>query len=700
MTQNILKRLTRSRSIIYAVFLVSLAFQPPIAAPGTLIHRAFNEKYTWTLQEKWVWQSILSGQVANLQTRFPSDQGFCSKVCDNTGGPFEKDTALVAGKRANCANHCLSPLRSLRPEFIQQILTENAFKQKTPVQGVRIIGAVFEKPINLDGAELDHEFWCKNCFFEGGIYSPDMTARSINLSGSTVTNLDMERSHLSGYFFMRDQSVVENANLSGMQIDGQLDFENAISHNINLSTSRLEGGVVFSNSHIDNLSLYSSNTSGGIAMNGLAISTGLNLRYLISRGPIFLSDNAKVKNLDISGADVTAVNISNFQAIQNIDMQGSHIHGDIVGREVKANKILLRNSVIDGTLDLSKAGVANEINLEGALIHGNLIGDGATFNTTNLMETTIGQQLNLDNSTITGELDMQNAKIGEHFLLRHATVKKSATLIYLNVAGDLQLDASHLSTIDLTGANIGHTLRLGAEDQKWKAPTWQNDAELILLNASVHEIQDREEKCSDNVTCKGNAWPRLLDLRGFQYESLVGVSAAESNDMGMRDSDWWINWLAREKYFSPNSYRQLSDTFNAIGQQGKADDITYAEKSREGDNLLARGEYFRALVNSIQWIFTGYAIGYHLITHTAFFVVFLVSMGVFILRLSGMAETFDLPKYPFAFSFDLLIPIVKLDESHYQIPLTGFAKRYFYFHKMMGYILAAFIAGAIASITK
>jgi hypothetical protein len=241
---------------------------------------------------------------------------------------------------------------------------------------------------------------------------------------------------------------------------------------------------------------------------------------------------------------------------------------------------------------------------------------------------------------------------------------------------------------------------LGAADKKREAPTWQNDAELILLNASAHEIQDREEDCDSAASCNKTAWPSKLDLRGFQYQSLSGIDAAETNDMGLRKSEWWLDWLAREKYFSPNSYRQLADRFSAIGQQGKADDIAYAEKSKERDNLFSKGQYFRAVINSLQWILTGYAIGYHLITHTVTFVIILVLMGVCVLRFSGMAGTNGLPKYPIAYSFELLIPIVKLDEAHYKIPLTGFLKKYFYFHKLMGYVLAAFLAASVANFIK
>jgi hypothetical protein len=55
---------------------------------------------------------------------------------------------------------------------------------------------------------------------------------------------------------------------------------------------------------------------------------------------------------------------------------------------------------------------------------------------------------------------------------------------------------------------------------------------------------------------------------------------------------------------------------------------------------------------------------------------------------------------PLAYSFDLLLPIIRLREKHYQMDLNPWVRIYFYFHKIMGYVLASFLIAGIAGLTK
>jgi hypothetical protein len=52
------------------------------------------------------------------------------------------------------------------------------------------------------------------------------------------------------------------------------------------------------------------------------------------------------------------------------------------------------------------------------------------------------------------------------------------------------------------------------------------------------------------------------------------------------------------------------------------------------------------------------------------------------------------------YSFDLLLPIIRLYEPHYKVVLEGIAKYYFAFHQLMGYVLASFLIAGLAGLTK
>lgn len=52
------------------------------------------------------------------------------------------------------------------------------------------------------------------------------------------------------------------------------------------------------------------------------------------------------------------------------------------------------------------------------------------------------------------------------------------------------------------------------------------------------------------------------------------------------------------------------------------------------------------------------------------------------------------------YSLDMLLPIIQLRKAHYDIDLKGFARYYFYFHKLMGYLLGYVLTGWLSGLTK
>ena len=55
------------------------------------------------------------------------------------------------------------------------------------------------------------------------------------------------------------------------------------------------------------------------------------------------------------------------------------------------------------------------------------------------------------------------------------------------------------------------------------------------------------------------------------------------------------------------------------------------------------------------------------------------------------------------FSLDRLLPrLVELDKTHDEVEagLTGWVRRYFYLHKIVGYVLAGFLLAGLAGLTQ
>lgn len=55
----------------------------------------------------------------------------------------------------------------------------------------------------------------------------------------------------------------------------------------------------------------------------------------------------------------------------------------------------------------------------------------------------------------------------------------------------------------------------------------------------------------------------------------------------------------------------------------------------------------------------------------------------------------------FSYSLDLLLPIIRLREYHYEkVNVKGWARYYFYLHQLMGYLLAYFLIAGLSGLTK
>jgi hypothetical protein len=321
--------------------------------------------------------------------------------------------------------------------------------------------------------------------------------------------------------------------------------------------------------------------------------------------------------------------------------------------------------------------------------------------------------LRIDDTTIAGNLQMQNLEVEQDVSLRNSTLT-NVMLRFAKVGGTLAIEGPRRQqdpvaqskpcpsnakprsniqsqSVDLTGAKVG-ILILGSfcYGPVDAAKNWGVGAELILTGTSVQILQDG--LCRDNGSnCTEDTWPEHLKLKGFTYQELENSDDDMELDMAARPAAWWIEWLGRQEY-SPQPYEYLASILSKQGYKDKAEDILYAGKNRE-----LRSTPFPARIKL--WlervlIGYGYRIRYALIWVSGFII-----LGVIVLRVSGEGRRNRMP-YGIAFSFDMLLPIVKLRNYHYGVELKGWTRYYFYFHKLMGYVLASFLIAGLTGLTK
>jgi hypothetical protein len=239
---------------------------------------------------------------------------------------------------------------------------------------------------------------------------------------------------------------------------------------------------------------------------------------------------------------------------------------------------------------------------------------------------------------------------------------------------NLNLSSSTSSSIDLTDTQVRGEFHLANTK-------WQKDSKLTLRNTEVGILNDSQE-----------TWPDNLELEGFIYTRLGGFGTDTTSDIATRDVSWFKGWLGKQKSYSTQPYEQLASVLEKQGQKGKAKDVLYAGKEREHSEATGMNWLWLTL----ELIFIGY--GYR-IYYAFFWMIGFVVVGALVFRRTEEARRNKMP-YGIAYSFDMLLPIIKLRESHYKIDLAGWPRYYFYFHKVMGYILGYFLIAGLSGLTK
>jgi hypothetical protein len=76
---------------------------------------------------------------------------------------------------------------------------------------------------------------------------------------------------------------------------------------------------------------------------------------------------------------------------------------------------------------------------------------------------------------------------------------------------------------------------------------------------------------------------------------------------------------------------------------------------------------------------------------------FFLVLGWIVVRRSPIARK---RRFGFTYSFDMLLPIVRLREAHYKTELELPYRAYFYVHRIVGYLLGLFLLAALSGLTN
>jgi hypothetical protein len=301
----------------------------------------------------------------------------------------------------------------------------------------------------------------------------------------------------------------------------------------------------------------------------------------------------------------------------------------------------------------------------GLHVAGNLFMDNmAEFADVDLVITHVGGQLSLNGSKVTGTFGCYALEVVQQvFMGSGAVFDGPIDCRVAKIKGDLDLSNGEFKRdVDLTGAEIGGALHLDSV-------RWLPNVTLTLRNAKI-----------DLIPALADSWAPRLDIDGFTYR-----------DAGAADQ--FEKWFRKVGRYAPQPYDKVASIVQSQGDGTLATAIRYSGRDRERSE--AKGKNWAWL--TVLKLLIGY--GYYP-QWAIFWALGLVIVGAFVMRVSGEGPRNGMP-FGLAYSFDTLLPIIRLREWHYKIDLqTPWARYYFYGHKIMGYVLASFLIVGIAGLTK
>ena len=525
---------------------------------------------------------------------------------------------------------------------------------------------------------------------------------------STPTTLSFDNTRVTGTLHTDSSAIgesllLQNAKLAdvvlrGAEIGDQLSMAGAtVTGTLDMGSSAIGGSLFLRDTKLADVVLGEAEIGRQLDLERAKVAGALDMGSVATGASLYLGD-AKLADVFLRGAKIgDQLNLERATVTGTLDMDSSVIGGSLFLRDAKLAEVVLRGVEIGDQLSMTGAIVTGTLVMDSSAIGGSLYLGGAKLADVVLRGAEIGDQLSMTGATVTGTLDMDSSAIGGSLLLRDAEFA-DVRLLYASIGSNLDARGALLSRLNLAGAQIEGELKLGtlARAIAWKGcddgPNNSPVPRLTLQNVSADALQD-------SVT----AWPDCLDreLEGFAYTRLGGLEEQEDQEGDppyRRGSDWFIRWLEADRSFSPQPYWQLARVLEEAGHENMAGDVRYAGRERERSELgLAEARWWGL---SALWATIGYGYGWRFSRALAW-IVFFTGLGTVILRMRG-ERSGDGRHLGVWYSLDMLLPIIRLRERHYEVDISPntWVAYYFYFHKMAGYVLVFFVLAGLTGLVE
>jgi hypothetical protein len=359
----------RARAILLLTVLV--ATSPAYAQDNTLSGQV-SYPLGSTPAEQWVLDEARQGRDADL-----------SKVCGDDGN---------LNSRSDDDDRWKYPCRKITAQFIKTIITQEPWRGILVKQGLRLIQARIDEPLDLLGVSNTPMIWIKESRFEGG--------------GSGYPSVVIDWAKFTQVLSFENSTLVHGLMAHGLQVDGTLWLKGA-------EIRSPEKGL-----------------GSGLLLEGAVIRDSINMNNASLEG-VDAGSMSVGKDLELNDATLKSgqINLAGARIDGTVHMRGSNFYGSLQAKSIRIGKDLeMREAKLyDGC----------SINLEGASIDGSLHLNG-TMTKSGIWAPSlrVGTNLWLANTELSVSPILSGARIGGSVYLGRATLP-GADLTDAVIAGAL-----------------------------------------------------------------------------------------------------------------------------------------------------------------------------------------------------------------------------------------------------------------------
>jgi len=284
----------------------------------------------WEPQEKWVWEQICEGKIADLAKKYGGSRG--PKKIDDW-----------------------SPERVIRPEFLETILLHEPYRSALPHQGVRIVGVWFTESLDLSYAILVQQLWLDYSRFESPFILTELQASQlVSLEGSMfIGEVNLIGAKIGGQLNMSASKFKGKLNMNSLEVGSSLLMSNGAEFTeVNLGSAKVDSV----------LSMIGSKFTGKLDMNSLEVERSLYMRNKAEFDDVDLIGAKIGGQLDMSASKFKGkLNMDSLEVGKTVFMRGSEI--------TNLTPWIFEFSEIGGSLDITGSTLPS-LELTGTRIHG------------------------------------------------------------------------------------------------------------------------------------------------------------------------------------------------------------------------------------------------------------------------------------------------------------------------------------------